>query len=50
MHDVEIPGGCWHTLEYGRSHSHDDYFHSFVSESKKNLAILRVFGFHGEAE
>jgi len=50
MHDVEIPGGRGHTLQNGRSHSDDDYFHSLVSESKKNLAVLRAFGFHGEAE
>jgi hypothetical protein len=37
-------------LQNSRGHSHDYDFNPLVSESKKNLAVLRVFDFHGEAE
>jgi hypothetical protein len=50
MHHIEVPGRRRYTLQNCRGHSHDYDFNHLVSESKKNLAVLRVFDFHGEAE
>ena len=39
-----------HHADLGLDYSWRDWPDAFVSESKENLAILRVFEFHGEAE